>query len=214
MMNGLLKTAATAMFPLVLVGAAAFSAKAAEIKHPRGVVELFTSQGCYSCPPADKLLGQLAADDDVLALAWHVDYWDYLGWKDSFAKASHSERQYSYARSLGERQVYTPQAVVNGKAHAVGSKEKSVRNLIAALSTGDHGMSVKIDAKIDDDGLSISVPGISKPREATLYMVYFDRKQTVDHRIESPGNRAQWPAVHSGSQFCSSSHCSPMFAFL
>ena len=84
---------------LVFFGIGQFSTHAAEIIKPRGVVELFTSQGCSSCPPADKILGKLAIERDVLALGWHVDYWDYLGWKDSFADPSHTERQRRYGQT-------------------------------------------------------------------------------------------------------------------
>ncbi len=76
---------------------------AAEITQPSGVVELFTSQGCYSCPPADKLVGEFSKENKILALSWHVNYWDYLGWKDVFASKSNTERQYRYAKSLEER---------------------------------------------------------------------------------------------------------------
>jgi hypothetical protein len=83
------------------------------------LVELFTSQGCSSCPPADALLHKLARRDDVVALALHVDYWDYIGWKDTFAKAAHSARQRAYAREAGRRMVYTPQMIINGADHVV-----------------------------------------------------------------------------------------------
>ncbi|MFT4014399.1 MAG: DUF1223 domain-containing protein [Paracoccus sp. (in: a-proteobacteria)] len=84
------------------------------IGHPPVVVELFTSQGCSSCPPADEMLGDLADRDDVLALSWHVDYWDYLGWADDFARPEFTLRQQDYAHAWGERAIYTPQMVVGG----------------------------------------------------------------------------------------------------
>jgi hypothetical protein len=95
------------------------------------VVELFTSQGCNSCPPADALLAELSQREDIVALSLHVDYWDYLGWHDTFASRATSDRQHAYARSLGERRVYTPQAVVGGRFHAVGSDRAAVEALIA-----------------------------------------------------------------------------------
>src|SRR3989304_3616456 len=85
------------------------------------VVELFPSQGCSSCPPADRLLGELARRPDVLALSFNVDYWDYIGWKDPFASPAHTERQRAYGRALGRRVVYTPQMVIDGADEAVGS---------------------------------------------------------------------------------------------
>jgi len=92
------------------------------------VVELFTSQGCSSCPPAEQYLGELALRDDVLALEYHVDYWDYIGWKDEFAQAAFTQRQRRYSRRLGSRYVYTPQIVIGGAAHEVGSNRVAVEN--------------------------------------------------------------------------------------
>src|SRR4249919_2286908 len=95
---------------------------------PRAVVELFTSQGCSSCPAADKLLGELAGDSSLIALSIPIDYWDYLGWKDTLASAGHSARQRAYARMRGDRQVYTPQIVVNGATHVLGSDRAAVEH--------------------------------------------------------------------------------------
>ena len=94
------------------------------------VVELFPPQGCSSCPPADRYLTELAKEDDVIALAWHVDYWDYLGWKDEFADPKYTERQKHYARPMGEKMIYTPQAIVDGMAHTVGSDAAKVMKLV------------------------------------------------------------------------------------
>ena len=90
------------------------------------VVELYTSQGCSSCPPADKFLHELAKQDDVIALALHVDYWDYIGWKDEFARPHHTERQKAYARVAGSRTVYTPQMVIGGVDHVIGTRPQEV----------------------------------------------------------------------------------------
>src|SRR5690606_9121092 len=95
------------------------------------VVELFTSQGCSSCPPADALLSELAAQPGVIALALHVDYWDYLGWKDSFASPAFSARQKAYAKSFGRRSIFTPQMVVQGRQALVGHDAPSVLSAIA-----------------------------------------------------------------------------------
>lgn len=98
------------------------------------VVELFTSQGCSSCPPADRLLTAIAAgasDRPVIALAFHVDYWNDLGWRDPFSSSTATERQEMYARALG-RGLFTPQVVVNGRAHVVGSRRGEVERALAA----------------------------------------------------------------------------------
>ncbi len=104
---------------------------AAQELKPVPVVELFTSQGCNSCPPADAALGAMAQRADVLALSLHVDYWDYLGWKDSFSTTWATARQRAYAKSFRSRSVYTPQAIVNGAGDAVGSDRGKVQALLA-----------------------------------------------------------------------------------
>jgi hypothetical protein len=98
------------------------------------VVELFTSQGCSSCPPADALLGELAQRKDVLALAYHVDYWDRLGWKDPFSSAAATRRQRQYGDQFRLRAIYTPQIVVDGRAEMVGSDRRAVTRAIQAAA--------------------------------------------------------------------------------
>ncbi|MEL7258358.1 MAG: DUF1223 domain-containing protein, partial [Pseudomonadota bacterium] len=87
-------------------------------------------QGCSSCPPADAFMHELAKRDDVVALALHVDYWDYIGWKDSFAHPEHADRQRAYAAENGRRMIYTPQMVINGREHVVGNSPKDVSDMI------------------------------------------------------------------------------------
>ncbi|MBX9943704.1 MAG: DUF1223 domain-containing protein [Reyranella sp.] len=94
-------------------------------------VELFTSQGCNSCPPADAFLGKLAARPDIVALSFHVDYWDYIGWKDPFASRETTERQRAYARTLKQRYVYTPEMVVDGIGHDTGREPGPIEALLA-----------------------------------------------------------------------------------
>ena len=98
---------------------------------PRAVIELFTSQGCSSCPAADKLAGEFAADPGVLVMSLAIDYWDYLGWKDTLALHGHSERQSAYAASRADREVATPQAVINGVVAVVGSDMAALPRLLA-----------------------------------------------------------------------------------
>ncbi len=110
------------------------------------VVELFTSQGCSSCPPADALLGELSDRGDVLPLALHVDYWDYLGWKDVFASPAYSKRQKNYARAAGRRMVYTPQMIIGGAGAVVGTHPMDVADLIRVEREREVNLSLKIAA--------------------------------------------------------------------
>lgn len=115
-----------------LTGFGAAGGALAEADTPPTVVELFTSQGCSSCPPADAFLAELAERDDVIAVAFHVNYWDYIGWKDPFATGWGTERQYGYAKVLERGYPYTPQMVVNGKHDLVGSDRVQVANAMVA----------------------------------------------------------------------------------
>lgn len=98
------------------------------------VIELFTSQGCTSCPPADAMMAEMAHMDGVIPLSLHVDYWDYIGWPDAFASPGNTQRQEAYAREAGERLVYTPQIVVNGMDRVVGSDAVAVMERLRAHS--------------------------------------------------------------------------------
>lgn len=109
------------------------------------VVELFTSQGCSSCPPADAFLHELSQRDDVIALALHVDYWDYIGWKDSFAQPAFTARQKAYANSGGRRSVYTPQMIIGGLDHVVGTHEEDAATLIQRHAGLDTGVEVALE---------------------------------------------------------------------
>ncbi len=124
---------------------------------PRAVVELFTSQGCSSCPPADKVLGQLAKDPSVIALSLPIDYWDYLGWKDTLADSRFSARQKAYSRARGDREVYTPQAIVNGSAHVIGSDLASIESAIGATTKADGVMSVPVTMTQAGKLLTVSI---------------------------------------------------------
>jgi len=126
------------------------------------VVELFTSQGCSSCPPADKVIGELAKDPSVIALSMPIDYWDYLGWKDTLADSRFSARQKAYSHVRGDRNVYTPQVVVNGAAQAIGSDRASIESAIGATRKTDPVMSVPVSMKLMDKQLNVSVAA-SKP---------------------------------------------------
>jgi hypothetical protein len=157
-----------------LAAAPAFSAEATA--KPVAVIELFTSQGCNSCPPADAFLGELALREDVIALSLHVDYWDYLGWKDSFATKATTARQHAYARVLGGRGVYTPQVVVGGMAHAVGSDRAAVSRLFdKARQTAVLALAVEREG----GNMAVRLPASSAPKGAVVWFVEYDARHDV-----------------------------------
>jgi len=124
---------------------------------PKAVVELFTSQGCSSCPPADKVLGELAKDPSVIALSLPIDYWDYLGWKDTLADSRFSARQKAYSHMRGDRDVYTPQVIVNGAAHVIGSDRARIEGAIKDTNKADKVMSVPVTMSLSGKQLTVSV---------------------------------------------------------
>ena len=132
------------------------------LAEPRAVVELFTSQGCSSCPPADKVIGELAKDPSVIALSMPIDYWDYLGWKDTLADARFSARQQAYSRVRGDRGVYTPQVVVNGSAHLVGSDRAGIEGAIGDTRKTDGVMSVPVSMALAGKQITVSVAASGK----------------------------------------------------
>ncbi len=143
------------------------------------VLELFTSQGCSSCPPADRIIGELAEREDVIALALHVDYWDYLGWKDGFAVPGHTERQRAYVRAIGKNTIYTPQMIVGGRDHVVGSRPMRVSMLLQEHAARD----ARVDVVAERDGDMISIeatPSGTGARPAVVDLVTYLPEATVD----------------------------------
>src|SRR5438128_11082459 len=124
---------------------------------PRAVVELFTSQGCSSCPPADKIVGELAKDPNVIALSMPIDYWDYLGWKDTLADSRFSARQKAYSHVRGDRDVYTPQVIVNGAAHVIGSDRARIDGAISDTGKRERVMSVPVTLTLTGKQLNVTV---------------------------------------------------------
>jgi hypothetical protein len=137
------------------------------------VIELFTSQGCSSCPPADALLGRLAERPGLVALSYSVDYWDYLGWRDTLGTPANSERQRDYARARGDGRVYTPQIVVDGVAHVNGSDEAAIKAAVAAAEAKLAKFKVPVGMRADGDTLVIDIgaaPESSDRRAATIWL--------------------------------------------
>ena len=126
---------------------------------PKAVLELFTSQGCSSCPPADRLLGEFANDPSIIALSLPIDIWDYLGWKDTLALAGHSARQRAYAEQRGDRQVYTPQMVVNGSVHVLGSDRDAIERAIVQTDRNTAVMSLPVLVSAAGGDLTVTLKG-------------------------------------------------------
>ncbi len=152
------------------------------------VVELFTSQGCSSCPPADAFLGELAQQPGVIALAMHVDYWDYIGWKDPFASPKLTARQRGYERSLRLRYVYTPQMVIDGRTDVVGLHRNKVLGAIEKAAKARKGLKVRFSR---DDGGKIVIPAGHAPDDgATVWLAIFDSShETEVPRGENAGRK-------------------------
>jgi hypothetical protein len=126
---------------------------------PRAVIELFTSQGCSSCPPADQLAGELARDPSIVVMSLPIDYWDYLGWKDTLALPGHTKRQRAYANTRGDREVYTPQVVVNGSVHVLGSDQSAIENAIVQTDKQPGTLSLPVTLSVANGQISASVAG-------------------------------------------------------
>ncbi len=151
------------------------------------VVELFTSQGCSSCPPADRFLQELSRRDDVLALSLHVDYWDYIGWRDTFASPQSTDRQRSYARSMGQRSVYTPQMVIDGKFQEVGSRRSQVTKFLEYHAKNPEHGRAKVSLTLTPSGGMTAeiVPDEKKQKvtkNATVWLMEFDRRHETKIR--------------------------------
>lgn len=141
------------------------------------VVELYTSQGCSSCPAADKILSTLANRPNVIALTMNVDYWDYLGWKDDLALPGNAKRQRKYAKMMRSRHVYTPQMMIDGKMDVIGSRRSQVDSAVASYAGNTD--SAQVDAQLSGDSIQVSVsPRVPVGGEAVVWLVGFDASVT------------------------------------
>jgi hypothetical protein len=175
---------ASGLFVAAAIALGMASASAKEISGPKpiGVVELFTSQGCSSCPPADAVLSQLAKQPDIVALGFHVDYWDYLGWKDTFGGRAFTSRQYSYASSFGSRTVYTPQAIVNGRADFNGGDGASIKAALRTMSRKGMGMTANVSVRQENNSVFVDVNGAKPGAETHVVVVSYAKAEPVKIR--------------------------------
>ena len=158
----------------------------------RAVLELYTSQGCNSCPPADALLGVYAKRDDLVALTLPVDYWDYLGWKDTFASPKFTARQRAYAKERGDGRIYTPQIVVNGVTHVLGRSAADIDRAIADSSARFATSRVPITTRIEGARIIIEAgdaPVASAASEATIWLAVLQKEAEVP--VRSGENRGK-----------------------
>ena len=186
----------------MLVGAAVASsvtawAVAESPVTPRGVVELFTSQGCSSCPPADTVFSQIVEKGDVVALAYHVDYWDYLGWRDTLGSPANSERQRAYARARGDGRVYTPQVVVDGITHVNGANEAAIEMAMRNSAKRLADAKVPVSMRAEGDTLIVDVGAASEKsdrRAGTVWLAIAKEVETV--KVSRGENRGRDLSYH------------------
>ncbi|QCI64607.1 DUF1223 domain-containing protein [Phreatobacter stygius] len=182
---------------LVSLGAA----PAAAADKVGAVIELFTSQGCSSCPPADRHLAEIADRTDVIALTFAVDYWDYLGWRDTLADPANTKRQKAYAYARGDRQVYTPQMVINGVTHAIGSDRPAVERAMVQSAGQSGALSVPVTISYSGDTVTVTLPAqqgtlVSAETPATVLLLGVSSRQAVEiARGENRGNSVTYRNV-------------------
>lgn len=168
-------------------------------KPPKAVLELFTSQGCSSCPPADALVVELAKDPNLIALTLPVTYWDYLGWKDTLGKDSFAKRQKLYAKARGDGQVYTPQIVISGVSHAIGSEKAEVEKAVSQFAAT--GFAAKLALKEENGNLQIKIvpTGAASDEVAGVWVLPISRQATVPiTRGENQGKTLTYANVVRG----------------
>jgi hypothetical protein len=152
------------------------------------VVELYTSQGCSSCPPADQVFEQLINQPGVIPLALHVDYWDYIGWQDTFGNARFTDRQKAYARAAGERMIYTPQMIISGQDRIVGSEAQELASVLARQLAAQSA--VKLTIERNGDRVMIrAAANPPLPQAVIVQLVRYQPQQTVE--IEGGENEGQ-----------------------
>lgn len=168
-----------------LIPATGTVARSAGLSGHPVLVELFTSQGCSSCPPADALLGELSGRDDVITLGYHVDYWDYIGWADPFADPLFTSRQRLYAAALGNRTIYTPQMVIDGTIDRVGSRRFEVEASIDRLLRANPAERISVPLHLSrraDGSVGAALPAAAVPDGATVLMAATTSRHVTEIR--------------------------------
>ncbi|HEY8580410.1 MAG TPA: DUF1223 domain-containing protein [Beijerinckiaceae bacterium] len=203
--RGSLAAALAALLLLAASGAQTAAQTAAQTPPqtpPRPVVlELFTSQGCSSCPPADKAVAELAREPHVIAVTLPVDYWDYVGWKDTLALPAHSHRQRHYAKSRGDGHVYTPQVVVDGIAHVVGSDAEAISKAAQECYGRNGALSVPMTVRSENGGLRVEIAAAvaGAPRGGGVWLIPVARRASVTvGRGENSGRVLDYVNVSRG----------------
>lgn len=170
-----MKTVFRTLFGIALLAACGDPGAMAD-DAPPVVVELFTSQGCNSCPPADQVMGDLAARDGVIALSWHVDYWDYIGWRDTFALPEAAERQRNYVDRAGGRYVYTPQMIVGGTRSVRAISGSAVSEAVDAAPTAPVRIAT---ASLGGGRFAVQAAAADLPGKTSVWLVTFDNRHDV-----------------------------------
>jgi hypothetical protein len=184
-------------FAAALICTASITPPPASAGEPRAVIELFTSQGCSSCPAADKLLGELSRDPTLVTMSLPVDYWDYLGWKDTLALHGHSNRERAYADSRGDRAVYTPQVVVNGVMHVLGSDKAAIEKAIAQTRQNAAPLTLPVTMTVVDGKVTVNVAAADgEQRNAEVWLCPISGKvQVAIGRGENRGHTITYTNV-------------------
>lgn len=163
----------------LLAAAAAAGCLALTAAAPRAdvLVELFTSQGCSSCPPADRILADIAGLDEVIALSFHVDYWDYLGWRDTFASPEHAERQRDYRDAFDASVIYTPQIVIEGRQSVPAIREDAIREAIETARVPEDEEPIRIEGGAGM--LEANLAPVGQPRPCTVWIAKYRQSEAV-----------------------------------
>jgi hypothetical protein len=186
----------------VVLAASSLAAHSLAGAEPRGVIELFTSQGCSSCPAADKLLGEFASDPSVVPISVPIDLWDYLGWKDTLADPRNTARQKGYAHVRGDGQIYTPQVVVNGVLHVLGSDKAAIESAIKQSRQNNAALSLPVKLAFADGRISVSAPDGTPPPRGSAEVWVWGLAKAVTVMIGRGENKGRTVTYHNVVRRC------------